>query len=70
MKSLIHWYVNLSTSVRNAFFYVSMLVLIGILVLPIAYVIDAISLQTCKNAILALTIVWFVFAPIWMRGDD
>ncbi|MFG6666184.1 hypothetical protein ACGK9R_03655 [Halomonas sp. HNIBRBA4712] len=48
---------------------ISLLMLVLIVLLPLAYLFDVVSESTMKGAILAVTALWFVITPLWMKRE-
>lgn len=46
------------------------LALVATLVPPVLYLVQAMGEGTMKLVMLVATVVWFVFAPFWMKGGD
>lgn len=36
---------------------------------PLLYLFDVVNESTMKGAILAVTVVWFVATPLWMKWE-
>lgn len=45
----------------------SCVALLLIVVPPLIYFVEAISLDTCKHLLATGTVLWFIVAPLWMR---
>ncbi len=48
---------------------ISCLMLILTLVFPMLYLFDVMDVSTMKAAVLAVTVVWFLATPLWMRRE-
>lgn len=46
------------------------LALVATILPPVLYLMKAMSEGPMKLIMLLATIVWFVFAPFWMKGGD
>ncbi len=44
----------------------SLLALVAVLLQPILFFVDAITLAQTQHYLIAATIVWFVVTPLWM----
>lgn len=46
------------------------LALVGTILPPVLFLFKAMAEGPMKTTMLIATVVWFVFAPLWMKGGD
>lgn len=54
---------------RSLLQIISLSMLILTVMFPLLYLFDAVNESTMKGAILAVTVVWFVATPLWMKWE-
>ena len=59
-----------SVAVAQTAKVLGLLALAGTIVPPVLFLMESLSEEPMKMIMLVSTVVWFVTAPLWMKGGD